>query len=497
MNDFRDAIDKINELIRAGQSDAARAQLDKVCRLSPPPRIAFALAELAKRLGQSNLAVRLLSPLVQSNEGLTGSDYERAEYALNLMRLGGRQEAETILQKIDAKKCPVVSLYRAWGAQLKWDQAQAISHFKEYLTWKEAPIFQQLVAKVNLCQALVAEEKFSDPELKIDELVRLTAEKSHGSLHLQLLQLGAQACLLKGELGQAHDWIAKAEGALGNQSGPDLLGVKKWRMVLELASEKDSPNGKAANEALRREALKRKDWETVRDCDRALAIWAKDMSAAERVLFGTPFEAYRKRLLLSLGEKFRPSAHFDRKLGPPGSAPVMVLATGEIEGAPGSVKVGQAVHRLLSAVASDHYRPLPLVGIFSAVYPGESYHPITSPMRVHRVIQRFRAWAKETNLPLEIEYHSEGYSLTADRPLVLRQELGNASPSREKVWVDKVRELSRAQPFTRAEVETWLGISQTSAHRFLKQASEDGYFQPKGAGNAKKYIWAVPKKLAA
>ncbi len=464
--------------------------------------------DAAKGLGQFSLAVRSLNSIVRPIHitEIGGSAHQQAEYALSLMRLGGRKEASTILENINSKEYPPVDLYRAWDCALRGDFGASIPHFKNYLAWKEAPAHQRLVARVNLCEALVAEEQFSDPELKLAELIKVTRENQHPLLCTHLHELCAQVCISKVDYEGALRWLENAEKEILASDRITGLILKKWRMVVELAINQNSTAGRIQNEEVKTEALRLKHWETVRDCDRILAVWAGDITAADRVFFGTPCEAYRKRFIHQMGGRYSPAPFFDAKLGGDHSySPLFHLATGQLiesakpdsRGAAAKVKVGQAVYRFLNAVASDHYRPVPLVGIFSAIYPDENFHPLTSPMRVHRVIQRFREWVKEANLPLEIGYQDDGYSLVASGPVVLRHEVNSTTLSREQVWAGRVRELSHSQSFSRADVEKWLGVSQTSAHRFLKQASADGYFAASGSGNSKRYVWLTQKKMAA
>src|SRR4051812_23348496 len=108
MADYTKQIRVIDECIRENRLTEARARFLRLTARALPRRALLPAAVLARRLTLSSKAAQILNPVVRP-PGATrpaGTAKERAEYALNLMRLGAREEAIDLLDTVDPNELP-------------------------------------------------------------------------------------------------------------------------------------------------------------------------------------------------------------------------------------------------------------------------------------------------------------------------------------------------------------------------------------------------------
>src|SRR3989344_5319653 len=95
-------LEEIDLLIREGRNGEARKRLQLIEVKSVRRSDRRPLANLARRAQMLNLAIRLLNPVVRSEEILAAqaTDAERAEYGVSLIFLGATQEGLEILNGV-------------------------------------------------------------------------------------------------------------------------------------------------------------------------------------------------------------------------------------------------------------------------------------------------------------------------------------------------------------------------------------------------------------
>lgn len=378
--------DTIDLLIRQGQIDRAQVALKLLIQDSSRREEALALATLCRRAGLSGHSIRLLFPYVRpkARNPIAPEPQEIAEYAASLIRLEATHEAENLLRSIAESGVPEVSLYQAFARIHVWDYASAEKYLRKFLSHPIAPPYLKTIAQVNLAAALIFQENSGSKAL-LESLLEETARTGNSLLHGNCLLLSAQAALTAGNFQPAQEFLDQGEQLLDQQGksreSNDAFLLRKWRTILKLkAGDSESLA------ALRQEARVRRNYETLRDLDYHEALVSNSRELWTKLYFGTPYDSYRKRILKSVELTTLPKTYHwisEFETAPTVRPRRFIDPTGDL-------KPGQVLHRLYEALCSDFYKPQSAVALFTKVFPGEIYNPLTAPNRVHQALKRLR-----------------------------------------------------------------------------------------------------------
>ena len=241
------------------------------------------------------------------------------------------------------------------------------------------------------------------------------------------LELSAANFVMQRELGKAGAMLEKAERLLERSATSGEFFVRKWQAIRALGLAPSDESAWRPVEGIREEARERGHWETIRDCDRFLALFTADTSLATHVWFGTPYGGFRSRLVADFGTGLVLPRSYRWRLGKEeGAAPRIDLRTGEIDGGRGTLKTGTSIHRLLLALAADFYRPFRIASLHFTLFSDRFFDPQSSLHRVHGQVRLLRAWLAEHGLPLEVRHEKGYYRLGARRPIVLEVHTGES-----------------------------------------------------------------------
>jgi hypothetical protein len=218
-------------------------------------------------------------------------------------------------------------------------------------------------------------------------------------LQANLYELRAQISLEAGLETPGHADLERAFAILGGGATNDQLYLMKWLAVIE-SRKLGSIKPLLEFQKLARE---RHDWESAREADLQILKLEYDQERHAYLLFGSPWEEFRKRV----ADRLPALARSEYLWG--GGADCDLDISLETECPP-------KIQALLSTLLSDFYAPLRLGAIFSAIFPDEKYHVLHSPNRVHQLLWRTRTWLKEKNLPLSISEESGRFALVAESP---------------------------------------------------------------------------------
>jgi hypothetical protein len=489
-------IQTLEELVRGGRAGEAR-QILRAQNLSQIPREGRKdLANLARRAGAPEIAIRILNPVVRPNEGKpeSATDQEKAEYAVALINHGAVPEGLEILEALRPDTLPEALLYRSFGLFARWDYLEAIPLLKNYI---KGPLtdYQRLVGNVNLAAALIVEKKSGEAqkvlETALQESKRLNAHLLNGNC----LELSAQLAIQREAFTDAKNHLERAADVLRRAGNIDEFFVKKWMAILALKKKPKSAEAALAVRRIRSEAIKKSHWETVRDCDFYLSLCRSDSGLATHLYHGTPYEGFRRRIKAEAPRQEIP-AEYVWQLGRSPGDRIFDLERGREARRGDGIKVRQLPHRLLQALASDFYRPLRTATLFSILFQGEYFNPDNSPARIYQALSRLRIWLTETGIPLLIDESAGYFSLRSEKPYGiltrLRSEQAENIRGRSESLFEALREIMKDRSFSSREAGEALGISLRSAIRLLNWASKTRLVTSRGRRRACRYTISQP-----
>lgn len=481
------SLEHIEALVREGDAARARRALEAISRGEIPRDGLARHAALARRAGLVALAVRWLRPYVRPapRRPERPTDAEAIEYAASLIRLGATSEAMRLLDSFPPERHPQAGFERAAAYIVEWRYADAIPLLQAYVRSPDVSGYQRLVGKVNLAAACVHEQQLERAGYLLRELLFETSVRRHALLLSSALKLAAISFIAQRDFHRAETFLSRCavdpEG-----KALDTLFVRKWRAVAALVGRPDGADERSAMHAVSAEARRLGHWETCRDCDRLVAIHAGDEALLLRVFFGTPYEAFRGRLLAEFG---RPVSLPESYLwAPPYEGRKLELDAYAGKTARAGLVPGSMPHRLLLTLAGDFYRPLGTAAIFAALYPGEIYHPSYAANRIHQTVRALRGWLAEHAPGVAIAERRGHYRLVVSPPWGIRVP-GAASASLDRDE-RRLRALAAAfgdRRFTSREAARLLGIAQRSAARLLLAALEARVVEREGKRAAAAY----------
>lgn len=478
-----------DELVRVGRGSEVARDLGEWKKGRPPRPLWQKFANIAWRVGLPLWGARLLATAVRPKGrkgGEKATPEEIAEYAACLIKLGIWEEGLSLLGQVDKKQCPQVYLYEALARFRAWQFENAVTPLSQYVALMPADSYPQLVGKINLASAMVSLRKHREVSSLLEELCRRTQERGLQLLFANALEIQATNFILQGKYRQGEKSLSAAEGLLSDTSDVYAFLIKKWKVSLFFLEAPDAPAHRKSMMALSQEALARKNWELHRDCERILAIHAQDEPKLWRLYFGTPYESFR-RTLAREAEMAPPPISYAHHLGPKGGSPprINIETASVVKGRP-ILKVGQAMHRLLQAMASDFYRPFRLEELFSKVYAKEIFFPNSSPAKVYRVILRLRERLARAKVPLGIVENDGWYSLQSERGCQLIVTEGGYA-DRRSLQLSSLRRRWEGKPFSVQEAAAVLEMPPRSVVRMLARAVEDGELVRVGVRRGTRY----------
>ena len=475
--------------IRAGRAQEAARRLSRVNTAKIPRHLRLPLAQLCRRANLISLGAKVLTPVIQASRESRHHDVspqEFAEYASLLQRIGAVQEALSTLKAVDASKTPDAHLFTAFCHFQLWDYEKALPSLEAYVT-SDLPAYWRFVGRVNLAAALVALGRYDRAMPLIGSDIEYAAKEGYSRLQGNLLELRAQALVMMKDVDSAKRDLESAMSVFGMENTPDQFFVKKWQAILNAAESGSIESLKT----FRAEALSRDDWESVRDADLRMLKIDFEMERFEHLLFGTPFAAYRKRILAEVGRA--PSGESFVL----GHGPCFDVLTGEVDGKE-LLNMGKKSHQLLEILLRDFYRPLRIGSIFAELFPGEYFDIFSSPMRVHSVIKRLRAWFEEHGLPLEISEFGSNYRLVKTGEFSFRVPLERRAIEGHHAHFEKLRlSYDNGRSISTSEARELLGMTPTSFKRFASWALESGLIAREGNGRATTYKIVDPRHSRA
>lgn len=478
---YSELIQSCDADIRAGKAHAVKLRLADLNAAQVPRPQRLPLAKLCRRVGLYETAMRLLAPLVvegRKPQGDQPTAAELAEYAVVLQRCGVIDEALKILSGISPDSEPEVLLFQAYCHFNRWEYQESIPLLRAYVA-RDLPPYQKMIGNVNLAAALATTRAHGEA---LDLLAHLLSEAAaSGNLRLQANchEIRSQIHLVENRLEDAEDDLRAAMKILEGEGTVAELSSRKWQAVLDATRAGDTEPLKKFRAA----AVEFGDWEAIRHTDLNLLKIEFDEHLFQFHMFGSPWLGYRASAQGALSRLIEVET-FDFGSG----GELLDMRSGHLGGVE-RLETGSKLHRALSALMRDFYRPVTPGTMFNNLFPGEYYDVFSSPNRVHQVLFRLRRWLDDASLPVELVHDRAGYSLRVRGPLSIRVPFVWRDPDARVELLRQLRSHPLArQAFAAADLAAALGVSTAVARRFLKWAVDLGHLEKTGAGSGTRYV---------
>lgn len=468
--------------IRAGQVAAVKEKLSQVNSAQVPREYRLPLANLCRRVAMNEMAMRLLAPVIaeaRDGVGEPASQGELAEYAVLLQRMGVIDESLKILRGISPMDVPETLLFQAFCHFNRWEYFESVPLLQSYVE-KQSDPYKKLIGEVNLAAALTTTNAFEEATILLARIIEQCAREGHLRLQANAFEIRSQIHLSTGLLDAAEADLEAAHRTVAGDGTVAELSTLKWRAVLTACRTSRTDDLKA----FRLRAEEFGDWEAVRHADLNLLRFDFQPELFNFHLFGSPWRGYREIAQRNLGRVITED-FFD--YGAVNATHRIDVAHAKLNGQE-AFPVGSKLHRALSTLVHDFYRPVPVGVMFNALFPGEYFDVFSSPNRVHQVLFRLRKWAGEHSLGIEIDHGKEGYHLRMIEPLVLRVPYEKKDPDHNK---ELLRALHRGglkeQIFSAQDCAQVLELTLPATRKFLTWAVEQGHIEKVGAGSGTRY----------
>lgn len=448
---------------------------------------AFPIASIARRIDEPMIALRILNPLVRPTQGrpVRANEDEKSVYAGALIKIGGINEAIDILSSMDSIQVPMSALFLAHAYMAQWNYKDCIPILKNYLGNQSLDLERRLVGLVNLAASLIYEKEYASAEKILGSLLE-ESKNTFPLLFGNSLELSAQLEVKRKNWKEARAFLRQAERIFQHVSGLDPFYVRKWTALVDLLENPSTSQVVRLNE-VRTEAVNRRHWETIRDCDLHLAVVKRKRHLLTHLYFGTPYDSFRQRIFLDYGG---PIQMPDRYIL---AEPVEAKPNKEInliEEILASKRSSNTLSKQLACIlVSDFYRPLRVASLFSQLYPGEYYNPDSSPRRVYTLIQNFRkACLQEGNQIQLVSLQDDGYQLKIPKGIgIVIHHPRRAVSTDKKGIIEGLRNRFGTDPFNIRLATEGLNLSKSSFVRAMNSAIETGVIHKEGAGKGTTY----------
>lgn len=478
-----DFITRCEAKIREGRGGDLIAELRKLNTAKIARQDRLPLANICRRVGQINLGLKILAPVVRADPKLReepAGNGEKGEYAVLLMKNGSCPEAMRLLKEIDEDPDGKIQLQQAFCHIIQREPAAAAPLLRRYIAHCDWD-YSKLIGQVNLASVLIDLGEVKEASSWIEKNIALCEHGGYHRLRANNLELRAQIRVAERDFRGAERDLNAAREILAEDAGTDLLMIRRWQAILRSLSAGDA---RFLHE-FRVEAAQRQHWDSLRETDLYLLKVQYDVARHEHLFFGSPYADFRAHL----AREVPVSLHRDVYFYGGSETAFFDVERGIFHGPEaGDFVPGGKSHQLLETLLRDFYRPVSLGGIFTALFPDEYYDVNSSPGRIHQVIRRTRAWIRDRALPFEIVETSGCYRLhvTGAYGFLVGKDRRPVDGNRLE-WERFARSPAAAGDFVAQNIADVLGVSRTRSLELLKWAAQNSLVEKFGNNRATRY----------
>lgn len=495
---MRRKFEKVNQLIINGSISLAQKEIKQLENLKLSRKDRLELAILAKRSFLPVSALSLLKRIVRSEKRLPSppTQNELLEYSNCLIMINALLEAEQILLSLETDQTPEVLNGLAALYFKRWEYKKGIGYIEQYINHPKTSNREIMVSKVNLIQAYVHEKMFFHAKIIFDDIIpRLKEEKKH-LLLAAIYEFQAEQFIHQRKWNDAKLCINKSFDVLSNKSDMDILYLKKINLLYDLYKNPHSKLLKQKIIDIKKFANELGHYETLRDVDFHYAVLTKNKYIALKLWFGTPYESYKRKIEKECSLSGIPNK-FEYVIGGNNNNSenlFLDLTDGKTSSGRSLLKKNHILQRLLITLFSDLYKPLSVFEIYSFVYAGQYFNPISSPNSIHQAIKRLREFFRRYDLPIEIIETNGLYLLNGLKKITIiipnQQYLEKRPDIRILDFTNKCRKIWGERLICANDVSLHFNVSQNTAVKWLNDSLEHGLIQRRGQGRATRY-WIV------
>lgn len=477
---YSDLLAQWDTQIREGRVVDLKKEFRKLNFKKIPRQFLVDFAHIARRLGQPDLIITLLNPIVRSEKKLQqpATTNEKAIYGLGLFRLGAFKEAEKILESIDANLDAQIYFYKASLYMNQWNYAKAVPLLRRYVLDSTITPYQRFVGELNICASLVSLKRNKAAVLAIKKLMKKLEKTDYNLLKGNLFEIKSQLHYNLEDYDQVIKDLETSDSLLKSADLVSRLFVTKWRILTDLQKNKksDLPLKQLADFKIKAQEFR--EWELVRDCDMHLALFEKNKHLLLKVYWGTFFDKYKEKIL-NLG--------LEKKI----IDPDFYWEHGQTEKKIDLVELAptKSIKLLFYFLTRDFYRPFRSTELFGLIYPDEFFNPQTSVKRLQTLIDRARRWLVSKKIPIEIKNYRNEYMIKATAPIQLKITQYFKS---EDVKIDNYQRIQKIKAsFSSKDFAQAFEISQRTAVRIIKELCQKHRLKMTGFGSKRRYQFVV------
>ncbi len=503
---FRQTLQKIENHIQLAQISKARQLLLTIPYGELAEAEAIQYAHLSRRSGSSLRGLKMLKPFVNI-EGfgkLKASDEIQLTYAAGLNSLHLLKEANAIFlnlkNTLDPENKSTSQLYFFMGlnAISRWDYENASQYFSLANRWLTNEYVKQ-VAMVNYLASLVYLEKYSFVLQVIDAEILASERNNWNLLVANLLEIKGQAYLFLEDYEVAKICFEKSIRLHGETNLMQQLLLQKWQLIMELR-QKEIYN-KQKWYQLRTQARHANLWELCRDLDFYSLFHCFDSSIFHKLIYGTPFDSYKIRLIKAqhsvqiledpfiwnlpdLIEDAKSESNFYSKK----PSTLKIISMKEIETRTDIFSVLDI--QGVKCLSEDFYRPVSMGQVYTQVFSDQYFQPETGYQRVQKFMQRLRIKLKKLDPLFEIGQYRGHFYLAGKLAIEVPYPIKQTWQKDRHIYKDL--QLPTSEYFSSREVAKLNSfISYRQVMRKLNHVLEKGIIGKIGQGPSSKYFIRV------
>lgn len=486
--DYQRWLKQCHEGIQSGKAHKVKKQFQKIKVKSIPRVYRQPMAEMARRLNLIELGLKIMNPLIHSDKELlqpAGAE-EQITYSALLIRIGALKEALQRLQSVPVDENPRAYLFLAHVYAGQWQYSLAWPYLELYQEKAHLDEYQKTLNQLNMASCLVSLSKPDQAIEMLNQVVEVCQKNAWNLVWGNALEVMGQIYLAQYEFQKSREHLILSSQKLAQTGSRTEFFTRKWMAINNLMEygERHLTDIKL----IQSEAVERKHWETLRECDLYKSIVFKDEELFLNVYFATPYESYRQRMLWLFPKKVNVPQEHKWKFYPKSKTQVVVrVSAGELENGESLWNFASLHHKLICTLSRDLYAPCPVGALSSALYPGEYWDPYHSMNKTKVAITRFREWAREKDFPLVVKNHSRSFRLEASSgvELILNQEVAHENQwmkGREYQSWQKLKKKWPQHSFTAREASSHLSLSKRSVNLLFKKGLEQGLLESTGNG---------------